>query len=256
MRFFFRGGCNSFSVLPTMKSYRIKVGMRLISNTLKCIKILVRRRNIFLNSFSFAKNDLHFIFLGLRLKTKSECNCLSPDQQFYVRALRSLMFPWRKLQAHAKGCVLPCFFFQQVETSLLSGWDRYEQIIKQWGTQNFWNWTPKWSKWTKSEKCHHNKILRQQCKIGSVQEKKVFDENFDQNLFLRPKVNFSEQFEQSKHPKYGCQKHGGQNGGPKPKNVLTLFHFSWTRMDHLTWPIDRARSQLFRTYFLASLRSF
>ena len=41
-----------------------------------------------------------------------------------------------------------------------------------------------------------------------------------------------------------------------PKTYWPFLGFSCTRTDHLTWPIDRARSQLFRTFFLASLRSF
>ena len=45
------------------------------------------------------------------------------------------------------------------------------------------------------------------------------------------------------------------HGGPKSKNLLTFLQFSCARTDHLTWPIDRARSQLFRTFFLDSLRS-
>ena len=41
-----------------------------------------------------------------------------------------------------------------------------------------------------------------------------------------------------------------------PKTHSPFFGFSCTRTDHLTSPIDRARSQLLISFFLASLRSF
>ena len=91
---------------------------------------------------------------------------------------------------------------------------------------------------------------------GQCSQKNVFDENFGQNLFLWAKFNLSEPFGHSKHPKYGRQQYGANMVVKNPKTCWPFLHLSWTRTDHLTWPIDKARSQLFRTFFLASLRSF
>ena len=86
-------------------------------------------------------------------------------------------------------------------------------------------------------------------------EKNVCDENFDDIWFLRTNLNFSEPLKHSKHPKYGRQQHGAHIVVQNQKIHWPFLHFSWTRTHHWTWPIDRVRSQLFRTFFLDSLWS-
>ena len=87
------------------------------------------------------------------------------------------------------------------------------------------------------------------------QQKNVFDWNLNENQFWRSKSQLSEPPRTLKHQKTVCQQWRVVKTVPKSKNILTFFQFYCAGTDHLTWPIDRARSQLSRTFFLDSLRS-
>ena len=57
-----------------------------------------------------------------------------------------------------------------------------------------------------------------------------------------------------KHQKYGGQQYAVDKPVRKSKNILTILMFFLSPETLLTSPIDRSRSQLLRTFFLASLR--
>ena len=88
------------------------------------------------------------------------------------------------------------------------------------------------------------------------QEKNVFDQNFNKNRFWMTNSQLSEPPRTLKHQKTLVKNNALIFKPQNPKNILTFLHFSCTRTDHLTWQIDRSRSQLLISFFPASLRSF
>ena len=82
----------------------------------------------------------------------------------------------------------------------------------------------------------------------------IFDQISNENLFLTSKFALSERSRILKHQKYGGQQYYVYKPVRKSKNILTISMFFLSPATLLTLPIDRSRSQLLRTFFLASLR--
>ena len=77
---------------------------------------------------------------------------------------------------------------------------------------------------------------------------------WNENLFLTTKFALSERSRPLKHQKYDGQQYYVDKPVRKSKNILTISMFFLSPGTLLTSPIDRSRSQLFRTFFLASWR--
>ena len=82
----------------------------------------------------------------------------------------------------------------------------------------------------------------------------IFDQISNENLFLTSKFALSERSRTLKHEKYGGQQYYVDKPVRKSKTILTTLMFFLSPGTLLTSPINRSRSQLFRTFFLASLR--
>ena len=81
----------------------------------------------------------------------------------------------------------------------------------------------------------------------------IFDQISNENLFLISKFALSERSRPLKHQKYGGQQYYVYKPVRKSKNILTISMFFLSPGTLLTSPIDRSRSQLLKTFFLASL---
>ena len=121
------------------------------------------------------------------------------------------------------------------------GW---QQLLDQnWSKSKF---LKKW----KNQKLK-TKILPKPCDVK-------FDQNFDQKKVLRAKIELPEAKPCSKSWKNMLF----EQDPAKPQHQFLIqfwpgdlfLNFDFRAMDHLTSPIDRPRSQLFRTFFLAQFR--
>ena len=87
-------------------------------------------------------------------------------------------------------------------------------------------------------------------------QKNVFDQNFYENEFWGPKLQLSEFSADTKTWQNHLSTITFDISPQNPKTHWPFLHFSCARTDHSTWPIDRARSHLFISFFLGSLRPF
>ena len=99
----------------------------------------------------------------------------------------------------------------------------------------------------------------------SVRTKSKMVENHEKMFLVKilTKIDFLERFLFfPSHPSLQNMKNMAAKSMAMPrtsktqKHIDLFLHFFRTPVDHWTSSIDRARSQLFRTFFLASLRSF
>ena len=82
----------------------------------------------------------------------------------------------------------------------------------------------------------------------------IFDQMWNENWFATTKFALSEPLRTLKPKKIDRQQYYVDKPIRKSKNILTILIFFLCRGTLLTSPIDRSRSQLFRTFFLASWR--
>ena len=82
----------------------------------------------------------------------------------------------------------------------------------------------------------------------------IFHQIWNENWFLTTKFALSEPLRTLKRKNIDRQQYYVDKPVPKSKSILTIFIFFQCLATLLTLPIDRSRSQLLRTFFLASLR--
>ena len=84
--------------------------------------------------------------------------------------------------------------------------------------------------------------------------KKCFWWNFEQKSIFGDEIWALEAFCDTKTLKLGLSTTSCRHGGLKAKTKWPFFTFFCTRANHLRPAIDRAQSELFRTFFLDQMR--
>ena len=106
-----------------------------------------------------------------------------------------------------------------------------------------------------NQKKHQKQNLKKQHqKNPKIQFLIVFIKIFTQKQFLKTEFELSEPSGTPNHQKLVCKQYYVAIPAQKSKNILTIFIFFLSPVTLLTLPIDRSRSQLLISFFLASLR--
>ena len=107
---------------------------------------------------------------------------------------------------------------------------------------------------TKTKKHQKQNLKKQHQKNPKIQFLIVFIKIFTKKQFLKTKFELSEPSGTPNHQKLVCKQYYVAIPAQKSKNILTIFIFFLSPVTLLTLPIDRSRSQLSISFFLASLR--